>query len=206
MPPICGIYRITHRKSGRHYVGQSIDIKSRFQDHLKGTGSRKLSKALDKYKSSEFDFVVVLRCSRHELNAAEAYCVRLFNSVHPHGFNLIPGGYQNGTFSSETKKNYSLAAKQRLSTTSGQEALAAARRARWDRPGAKERQAAVMRQINTVHGPPGGKKGVQSIEARQMKAERMRAMNQDPQFKERRDASLVSYRARGRSKVIGAGA
>ena len=33
----CGIYLINHKPSGRGCVGQSVDIESRFRDHLAGS-------------------------------------------------------------------------------------------------------------------------------------------------------------------------
>ena len=33
----CGIYLITHLASGRGYVGQIVDIESRFRDHRAGS-------------------------------------------------------------------------------------------------------------------------------------------------------------------------
>lgn len=66
----CGIYLIKHKSSGRAYVGQSVNIESRFRDHRAGKGSVKLSAALNKYGAEGFEFKVLLECPRDALGLA----------------------------------------------------------------------------------------------------------------------------------------
>lgn len=101
----CGIYLITHIASGRGYVGQSVDIESRFRDHLSGRGSVKLSRALRKYGPEAFEFRILLVCDREELNYHEAAFVQQLNTLHPYGFNLIGGGGQPGVTGGQSRQN-----------------------------------------------------------------------------------------------------
>lgn len=108
----CGIYLIVHRPSGRGYVGQSVNIESRFNDHKAGRGSRKLKHALTKYGLGEFDFKILLLCKPDHLNLYESLAVEALGTLHPRGFNLIPGGFQPGAMSEETRDKYRKAGKQ----------------------------------------------------------------------------------------------
>ncbi len=56
---ICGIYQITNNINGKVYIGQSIDIERRWNQHKYGKGSIILRNAIKKYGINNFKFEVL---------------------------------------------------------------------------------------------------------------------------------------------------
>lgn len=88
----CGIYLITHRGSGKAYVGQSRNIEKRWNDHRLGSSCPKLSAALNKYGVEAFSFVVLEICAPEELNERETHHIKEQGTLYPLGYNLTWGG------------------------------------------------------------------------------------------------------------------
>jgi GIY-YIG catalytic domain len=104
------IYRITHKESGKVYIGQSIHtVEKRWKAHLadakKGT-SMYFYNALRKYGQQAFDVEEIdAAFSREELNDMEGYWIRFYNSMNPDkGYNLREGGHMGYNYSLETRK------------------------------------------------------------------------------------------------------
>jgi group I intron endonuclease len=57
--PICGIYQITNNINGKVYIGQSIDIERRWNQHKYGKGSIILRNAIKKYGINNFKFEIL---------------------------------------------------------------------------------------------------------------------------------------------------
>lgn len=57
--PICGIYQITNLINGKIYIGQSIDIERRWNQHRYGKGSLILRNAINKYGIDNFNFQIL---------------------------------------------------------------------------------------------------------------------------------------------------
>jgi len=93
---VTGIYKITHVPSGMCYIGQAVNVKTRWQDHCKcGCGvdapaANKLYNAMQKYGIWEFSFELLESCKKEELNEKEATYIKLFDSVN-NGFNTSNG-------------------------------------------------------------------------------------------------------------------
>lgn len=70
-----GIYKITNKKTGKSYIGQSNDIIRRFKEHqTKGEKSRiPVDVAIQKYGKDAFKYEVLEECSIEELNKKEQY-------------------------------------------------------------------------------------------------------------------------------------
>lgn len=71
-----GIYEIVHIATGKRYVGQSINIKERLQEHRRKLRNNehanpKLQMYWNKYGPDAFRFGVLLGCSKEELDAYE---------------------------------------------------------------------------------------------------------------------------------------
>jgi len=117
--PICGIYKITHRDSGKCYIGQSVDVFSRWQSHANLAVKRKsaIQNAFVLYGIKQFSFEVVEECSREILNEREIFWIAYFNSMSPTGYNLTSGGGQGIVYSEETRKKMSEANKNRPSAS-----------------------------------------------------------------------------------------
>jgi hypothetical protein len=57
--PICGIYQITNKINNKIYIGQSIDIERRWNQHMYGKGSVVLMNAITKYGLDNFEFKIL---------------------------------------------------------------------------------------------------------------------------------------------------
>ena len=122
---ITGIYMIRNLKNGKVYIGQSVDIRSRWYKHKndlrkKSHRNIKLQNAWNKYGEENFSFEVVLTCSKEELNSNEKYYVTKYNS-YKEGYNMTLGGNDNTSYPKEfgekisnTKKNYSKEKKEEI--------------------------------------------------------------------------------------------
>jgi len=110
--PIIGIYKITHRITGKAYIGQSIDIlNERWKSHINFAQDKKkwqvIKKALYKHGITKFTFEVLEECSKEDLNDREIYWISYFNTVSPAGYNLTSGGGGLQNPSEETRKKLS---------------------------------------------------------------------------------------------------
>lgn len=101
-----GIYKITNKVNGKCYIGQSIHIKKRFQEHIKSKFNTPLCKAFKKYGIDNFTFEVIEECEEKKLNEREIYYIKFFHScVDEYGYNLTYGGDGNIAGVSEITKN-----------------------------------------------------------------------------------------------------
>lgn len=88
-----GIYKITYLESGESYIGKSVDIHRRWQEHVKrGVGAEKetrsiLYEAFKKYGIHNFTFEVIEELEESKLNERETYWIDYFNS-NVFGFNM----------------------------------------------------------------------------------------------------------------------
>jgi group I intron endonuclease len=106
--PIVGIYKITSPK-GKVYIGQSTDIKKRFNDYrlLKCKPQKALYNSLAKYGTVNHTFEIIEECDELLLNEKEIDSIaqhKCFNTKS--GMNLKSGG-QGGRWSDESKANIS---------------------------------------------------------------------------------------------------
>jgi group I intron endonuclease len=93
----CGIYCIENLVNGKKYVGQSLKIESRFDQHTYdlNNGNHKnghLQNAWKKYHKKNFKFYIIEECSGKELNKKECFYIKEWNTISPNGYNFIDGG------------------------------------------------------------------------------------------------------------------
>lgn len=113
-----GIYAIIHT-SGKAYVGQSINVESRFYGHkrrlTKGTHHCvRLQRAWNKYGPSQFEFKPLLSCAKADLNYFEEYMFKeyeLYNSLLQAGTGNYPRKI-GASHSAETKAKIKIAVRQ----------------------------------------------------------------------------------------------
>ena len=95
---ISGIYIITNKINNKVYIGQSVDIRTRWWNHRcelnrNNHYNRHLQGAWNKYGDDNFDFSVLEECTQDELNNKEVYWIDKYNSTNPkNGYNLSTGG------------------------------------------------------------------------------------------------------------------
>lgn len=95
-----GIYKIENKINGKVYIGQSIAIKTRWQQHKYEAKSNKsnapLYLALRKYGIENFSFEVLEECSQELLNEKEIFWIAHYKSNdRDFGYNVLADG-QNG--------------------------------------------------------------------------------------------------------------
>lgn len=84
---VCGIYKITNQLTQECYIGQSVNIATRWSDHIKaGVGAKEVSNTNKLYSAmrndgiENFSFEFLLECPRDELNEQEKYFIELYES------------------------------------------------------------------------------------------------------------------------------
>ena len=94
--PICGIYKITNNQSGEIYIGQSVDIATRWKNHIKcglgidASSTNKLYNNMQEYGVWHFSFEVLQKCSRDKLNEKERFWIEMYQSNEV-GLNVTKG-------------------------------------------------------------------------------------------------------------------
>lgn len=121
------IYRWTNKKNGKKYIGQTVNPRKRYLQHLRGerADSQIIDRAILKYGAENFDYTVLLTIhadTREELRGlldeAEIASIRLEQSYYKTGlgYNMTRGGLSRGNFehTEETKIKLSRMKKGRL--------------------------------------------------------------------------------------------
>lgn len=84
---ICGIYKITNTVNGKCYVGQSVNVRERWRQHIKrGVGAEnatrnKLYPAMQKYGVENFTFELVEEVKPQDLDKREDYWQEYFHAI-----------------------------------------------------------------------------------------------------------------------------
>lgn len=84
--PISGIYCIEQLESHKKYIGQSVDIKTRWKNHKNELNrgvhhNDYLQKSWNKYGEELFKFYVLDYCDINELDGKEIYYINLYNTT-----------------------------------------------------------------------------------------------------------------------------
>lgn len=103
-----GIYKITNQVNKKVYIGQSVDIIKRYQEHLRAGQPDKYSHkndrdiktplhlAIQKYGVENFSLTILEECLKEELNDKEKYWITKYQSNNQkYGYNIQPGGHCN---------------------------------------------------------------------------------------------------------------
>ena len=93
---VTGIYKITNQKTDMCYIGQSVDIASRWKQHAKcGLGidtpqGNKLYKDMLEYGLDSYSWELLEECPREKLDEKEKYYINLYDAYN-YGFNSTKG-------------------------------------------------------------------------------------------------------------------
>lgn len=92
---LIGIYKISNIKTKICYIGQSVNIKERFREHIKcglgiGNSNNKLYSAMKKNGVENFLFEIVETCDKSSLNEREKYWIEFYHSDLD-GYNMTKG-------------------------------------------------------------------------------------------------------------------
>jgi len=132
---ICGIYKITNKINGKCYIGQSVDIHSRWKKHIRLSnhnrckGFYRIHYALRKYGLDNFTFEILEIVNKPFLNDREQYWVTVFQSAdQAKGYNLTSGGDSNTELSNDVKNKMSVAHTGKVLSESHKKAIGNAHR------------------------------------------------------------------------------
>lgn len=93
---VTGIYKITNQKNDMCYIGQSVNVATRFKQHAKcGLGidtpmGNKLYKAMQEDGIQSFSWELLESCSAEKLDEKERYYIQLYDSCN-YGYNSNSG-------------------------------------------------------------------------------------------------------------------
>lgn len=91
-----GIYKITKKDTKQIYIGQSIDIERRFEEHKSYRyNTTYIDKAINKHGADAFDYEIIeeLEPIQEVLDERESYWIEEYNSfLDPNHYNLESGG------------------------------------------------------------------------------------------------------------------
>lgn len=108
--PVCGIYGLYCKPTGKWYIGQSLNIKDRWKNAYKNLSCRgqiKIYRALKKYGYDQFDKIVLEETASDKsiLNDRETYWCAKYDSVN-NGYNIRAPG-TSGRHSLESRMKMS---------------------------------------------------------------------------------------------------
>lgn len=92
-----GIYKIENAKDGRVYIGQSVNVKNRWRDHVKSAigissiAEQAVHVAMREEGLENFSFDLIDDCEREMLNEREKYWIEFYKSGE-WGYNRTRGG------------------------------------------------------------------------------------------------------------------
>lgn len=93
---ITGIYKITNQENEMCYIGQAVDVATRWKNHAKcGLGidtpaGNKLYKAMQEFGIWNFTWELLEECPSNQLNEKEQYYINLYDS-YSYGYNSNKG-------------------------------------------------------------------------------------------------------------------
>lgn len=87
-----GIYKITNLVNSKSYIGQSVHIERRWQEHCSPSAKSIIAKAIQKYGKENFSFEVLEECSCQDLDNLEQYYLNKFQTLVPYGYNVLNVG------------------------------------------------------------------------------------------------------------------
>lgn len=88
----CGIYKIENLINHKCYIGQSIEIETRWYNHIHSKDNFAIHLAIQKYGAENFSFEIIEECPKEDLDEKECFWIEEFDSFVPNGYNMVKGG------------------------------------------------------------------------------------------------------------------
>lgn len=90
-----GIYKITKKENGKSYIGQSINVKERLNQHRwKHDNTSPIDLSIAKNGQDKYLFEIIEECPREDLDTRERYWIEFYNTYKGFGYNCNSGGSQ----------------------------------------------------------------------------------------------------------------
>lgn len=80
-----GIYKITSKKTGKSYIGQSVHCGKRLDEHCKG--DQYIDKIIQTDGIENFTYDILRKANKSELSVWEDYYIMKYNTMYPNGYN-----------------------------------------------------------------------------------------------------------------------
>lgn len=88
-----GIYKITNLLNQKVYIGQSVNVVRRLNEHKRMKDlTQKIDQAIEESRPENFKFEIVEICDVSLLNERERYWINFYDCVYPKGYNMKHGG------------------------------------------------------------------------------------------------------------------
>lgn len=100
-----GIYKVTNKVNGKVYIGQSVDIGRRWRQHMTAEDDIYFHKAIQKYGVENFEWEVIEKCKKSELDERESYWIEYYDSFNK-GYNCTRGGDGGPVMRGEASSNW----------------------------------------------------------------------------------------------------
>lgn len=81
-----GIYKITSKKTGKSYIGQSVHCGKRLDEHCRG--DQYIDKIIQEDGIENFTFEILRETNKTELSTWEDYYIIKYNTMSPNGYNM----------------------------------------------------------------------------------------------------------------------
>ena len=171
---ICGIYKIENLINHKVYIGQSIDIKRRFRNHINYETNSYLKRSFEKYGIENFSFEIIKETK--DLDYWEIFLIQIYRSTDKrYGYNSDFGGNANKVCSEEHKRKISESNKGRKLTKEHREKLSLAKKGKPSTFKGKKMSEESRRKLSLSH--KGQKPHPMSKEARLRVSESQRGEN-----------------------------
>lgn len=162
-----GIYKITHKATGRMYIGQSTRLSNRLRGYKNsggsGNGKTVIKRAITKYGWDAFSWEVLLYAKDIDyLNLMEARVIAAHNTRVPLGFNVAAGGL-NAPMSEESKKKLSKAMTGVRLSEATKDKLRKTSAAMWENKTQEQRERTINLLKAAITGVPRSEKVKQSL-------------------------------------------
>lgn len=88
-----GIYIIKNKINNKVYIGQSVRLQQRMNEHKRNSSNPHLKNAIELYGIDNFSFDILCECKEEELDNLEIQYIKKFDSTNPDkGYNIQVGG------------------------------------------------------------------------------------------------------------------
>ena len=165
MSKMVGIYSITNSVNGKRNIGQSKDIRNRWNGHRGQLRNgvhpnRHLQAAWDKYGETAFVFEVLEQCRQEDLDEAECRLIAAYGTTdNSRGYNLMDGGGAP-RHSEESRRKMSLSKlgkKRKPHSEHTKMLISAARLGRPGHPQSEETRLKISKAFKGANNPNWGK-------------------------------------------------
>jgi group I intron endonuclease len=171
-----GIYVIICKQSKKMYIGQSKNVKKRFNTHMYHLkigrhGNHHLKSAYEKYGKENFEFKILEYCELDLLDEREKFYFDLYKSTDPNfGFNIL----------SEPK--FAKAMKAKWDDPEYKESLSKKAKERWKDPEFREKNLKGIRKHHEEQIEKFGCLAFNTPESRKKNIEICKKLAQDPEY------------------------